>query len=205
MENKLRQSWKIQIYVLTFNIKRWVSRFRILSCNRSLVNLEEMSWIRLTSFHMTSELCLYVFWGHGGGGWGWLRWAPHPLNEAHSQSFLFTDRPASCTFLTVQLHSRPDPSVWCERRVGGEGGSPPLMFSLGTACSLFNFQSKQRQHLQFEQIVQCCPAGQRAEAEGRRTGRWSVRSAYWTKYKSTAHLNSRFVSKADRKIFLDWI
>lgn len=104
----------------------------------------------------------------GGAGVSALWWGPLTMPSFHRWA-VHRARPTSCPSLPVQLYSLPDPSVWC-KWYGREGGSLPLMFSLGTGCCLFDFQSKQRQHLQFEQIVQCCPEKQRATGEEKRTG-----------------------------------
>lgn len=121
---------------------------------------------------MTSALCLCVCGGKspGGGGWGVLR-SVHP-DETRSQSLLFTDGPftgpARPSAPPSQFSSAPYriPLSGASGVGGGGVGALPLMFSLGTGCSLFDFQSKQRKHLQFEQIVQCWPTDSRPRREG---------------------------------------
>lgn len=123
----------------------------------------------LRGFYMTTAVCVWrekAWVGRVSALW----WGPLTMPPFHRWA-VHRARPTSCPSLPVQLHSLPDPSVWCEwyGREWGREGSPPLMFSLGTGCCLFDFQWKQRQHLQFEQIVQCCPAVQRTSAKEDRT------------------------------------
>lgn len=140
----------------------------------------------LRGYHMTTAVCAFVSVCMEGkarvGRVSALWWGPLTMPPFHRWA-VHRPWPTSCPSLPVQLYSLPDPSVWCKwyRREGEEGergrlGSLPLMFSLGTGCCLFDFQWKQHQHFQFEQIVQCCPEEQRASAEEKRTcrfGQWT--------------------------------
>lgn len=120
---------------------------------------------------MTSALCLCVCRGKRLVEWkvGVAEVSAHWWSALTKPPFhrwpVHRAGPAFCTSLSVQLRSLPDPSVWCER-CRRRRGALPLMFSLGTGCSLFDFQSKQRKHLQFEQIVQCWPTEPRLRREG---------------------------------------
>lgn len=102
----------------------------------------------LSHFHMTSAVCLNMEGrGRVEGVWGSVH-----SGEARSQCLLFTDGlftgpslppappslPNSALFLTGSL--RLVQVVWRVGAGGGKGGSPPLMFSLGTGCCLFDFQ-----------------------------------------------------------------
>lgn len=118
-----------------------------------------LNWIHMASAE--SYICSCVCWGkrsvHSDG--------------VCAQCLLFTG-PSLPPHLPSRLRSFPyripTTPVCSERRwVKGErgGGAPPLMFSLGTGCCLFDFQSKQHKRLQYKQIVQCCPVEQRSRAE----------------------------------------
>lgn len=103
----------------------------------------------LSHFHMTSAVCLNM----EGRGWVEGVWGSVHSGEACSQCLLFTDGlftgPTSCPSLPPKLSSIPyriPPSGasgmkgGCRGGCRGRGGSPPLMFSLGTGCCLFDFQ-----------------------------------------------------------------
>lgn len=137
----------------------------------------------------------------GGKAAGW--WGPSALmRPAHNASFsqgpahLLPLPPGSAPFLTGSLCLVR--AGW-EGGTGEQGGSPPPMFSLGTSCRLSDDQSKQRQRLQLEQIVQCCPERQRDGAAEGRSGSRGPRSGQdsftlWSLYKSLGDLNTKSCS-----------
>lgn len=99
--------------------------------------------------------------GGGSVGVSALWWGPLTMPPFHRWA-VHRARPTSCPSLPPKLSSIPyriPPSGasgmkgGCRGGCRGRGGSPPLMFSLGTGCCLFDFQWKQHQRLQFEQIV----------------------------------------------------
>lgn len=115
--------------------------------------------------HHNSSVCME---GKGLGGEGQCTLMRPTHNASFSQMGRSQGPACLLPLPPVQLYSLPDPSVWCKwyrEREGAREGSPPLMFSLGTGCCLFDFQWKQRQHLQFEQIAHCCPVEQKTSAK----------------------------------------
>lgn len=126
-------------------------------------------------------ICVCVYGGKGWGGEGQRTLMRHTHNASFSQmgrsqalAYLLPLPPSSALFLTGSLCLVQ--VVWEGVGGGGRLGSPPSMFSLETDFCLFDFQWKQHQHFQFEQIVQCCPVEQRSSAQEKRT----CRSGQWT-------------------------
>lgn len=92
---------------------------------------------------MTTAVCVY---GGKRPGWG----GSVHSDEAHSQCLLFTAGPFTgpglppappSQFSSIPYRIPLSGASGMERgRAGGSEGSPPLMFSLGTGCCLFDFQ-----------------------------------------------------------------